>query len=156
MLEKTINIWDIPDEDGVKAITTNGIRYFGGSEGLWYLVMGAGIALQAAKKYPILQYDLAVLVEKFGNLPFYLPDLNLMSFPTKEHWRDPSPLWLIERSALLMLSHMEEFEIEHIFLPRPGCSLGGLDWETEVKPLLDPILPDTVTIVDVPNGAGLR
>lgn len=148
MLERKINIWDIPDEDGVRAITTNGVVSCWNYEQS-YLVMGAGIALQAANKYPTLQTDLGVLVDEFGNLPFYLPDFNLMSFPTKEHWRDPSPLWLIERSALVMLEHMEEFEIKHIFLPRPGCSLGGLDWEAEVKPLLETILPDTVTIVSL-------
>ena len=148
MLEKQINIWDIPDEGGVKAITTNGVVSCWNYE-QDYLIMGAGIALQAANKYPTLQTDLGVLVREFGNLPFYLQDLNLMSFPTKEHWRDPSPLWLIERSALIMLEHMEEFEIEHIYLPRPGCSLGGLSWEGEVKPLIEPILPDTVTVVSL-------
>ena len=144
MLEKQINIWDIPDEDGVKAITTNGVVNEQGK-----LIMGAGIAKQAATKYPDLPLILGHYVNIHGNIPFYIVEYNIVSYPTKNNWRNTSPLKLIEQSAYLLVKRIEEEELEHVFLPRPGCSNGGKDWETEVKPLLEPILPDTVTIVSL-------
>ena len=144
MLEMKINIWDIPDEDGVKAITTNGVVNDRGK-----LIMGAGIAKQAAIRYPDLSLILGGLVSIHGNIPFYIAEYNVISYPTKYNWRNTSSLRLIEQSAYLLLKRIEEEELEHVFLPRPGCSLGGKDWEGEVKPLLEPILPDTVTIVSL-------
>ncbi len=142
MLERRINLWDLSDEDGVKAITTNGVVGSGGK-----LIMGAGIAKQAAVRYPDLSKILGDLVTTYGNIPFYVEEHNIITYPTKHNWKAASPLRLIEQSAKLLLMRMKESEIEHVFLPRPGCSLGGRDWEKEVKPLLTPILPDTVTVV---------
>ena len=144
MLEMKINLWDIPDEDGVKAITTNGVVNEQGK-----LIMGAGIAKQAATRYPDLPLILGGYVMIHGNIPFYIAEYNIISYPTKNNWRNTSPLKLIEQSAHLLVKRIEEEELEHVFLPRPGCSLGGRDYETEVKPLLEPILPDTVTIVSL-------
>jgi len=142
MLERRINLWDLSDEDGVKAITTNGVVGSGGS-----LIMGAGIAKQAAVMYPDLPKLLGDLVTRYGNIPFYVEEHNIITYPTKYDWRAASPLRLIEQSAKLLLMRMKESELEHVFLPRPGCSNGGRDWEKEIKPLLTPILPDTVTVV---------
>ena len=144
MLELKINLWDISDEDGVKAITTNGVIDKQGK-----LVMGAGIAKAAAIRYPGLPLILADLLKIHGNIPFYVAEYNIISYPTKHNWRSPSSLKLIEQSAYILLKRIEEEELKHVFLPRPGCSLGGKDWETEVKPLIEPILPDTVTIVSL-------
>jgi len=144
MLELKINLWDIPDEDGVKAITTNGVVNERGE-----LIMGAGIAKQASTRYPDLPLILGHYVNIHGNIPFYIVEFNVISYPTKHNWRYPSSLKLIEQSAHLLLKRMEESEIEMVYLPRPGCSNGGKDWETEVKPLLEPILPDTVTVVSL-------
>lgn len=38
--------------------------------------------------------------------------------------------------------------ITSCYLTRPGCALGGLDWESQVRPLLEPILDDRFIIAD--------
>lgn len=142
MLERRINIWDLSDEQGVKAITTNSVVTDAGK-----LIMGAGIAKQAAARYPDLPKLLGDMVTTYGNIPFYVEEHNIITFPSKYDWKASSPLRLIEQSAKLLLMRMKEHGIEHVFLPRPGCSNGGRDWKKEVKPILAPILPDTVTVV---------
>ena len=34
----------------------------------------------------------------------------------------------------------------HIAIPRPGCSNGGLNWEIDVKPIIEPLLDDRFII----------
>ena len=145
MKEERRNIWTIPDEEGVKAVTTNGVWY--SKEGRICLVMGAGIAKQAASRIPELPFILGEAVFKLGNHPFYVEKHNIISFPTKYDWRDNSSIELIIRSAQGLMTTIEQFDIQHVFLPRPGCSNGGLDWESEVRPAIEDILSDKVTVV---------
>ena len=117
------DIWDWYEEyNHTICITTNGIIRNNGK-----LVMGAGIALDASDKIKGLDTTLGRLVKWYGNKPFYLPDINIMSFPTKCHWRDPSFLNLIIKSAELIKEMAEFYELPIIYSPVPGCSNGGLD-----------------------------
>lgn len=116
------NIWDRYQYNDVVCITTNGIIRNNGK-----LVMGAGIALDASNKINGLDTTLGRLVKWYGNKPFYLPDINIMSFPTKYHWRDPSFLNLILLSAELIKEMVEFYEIPVIYSPIPGCGMGGLN-----------------------------
>jgi hypothetical protein len=67
-----------------------------------------------------------------------------------EGWKARSPLWLVERSAKFIAELVGESPsfIEQIFLPHVGCDNGGLDWETQVKPVLDKYMDDRYTVVE--------
>lgn len=148
------NIFDQKDANAI-CVTTNGVIKQNGE-----LVMGAGIALQFANRCKndkgSLAKNLGTLVTKNGNHVtdcIWILSSNLtqgtqvVSFPTKEHWRDSSPLWLIERSAKELVELADKRGWMKIVLPRPGCAHGGRDWETEVKPILEKYLDDRFYII---------
>lgn len=128
------------DVDAI-AITTNGMRRKDGSA-----VMGAGIAKAAAQRYPGIDRRLGQLLAQSGNHVYILhrggeepwagEARDVVAFPTKKHWRDPSDRDLIRRSAEGLVKAAAFRGWQRIALPRPGCGLGGLDWESQVKPLL--------------------
>ena len=97
MLEVTGNIWSYLGKADVICVTTNGIIRTDGTA-----VMGRGIALQAKQKFPDIEKLLASQLKTYGNTPAFLmngcisPNITqIWSFPTKNHWRDPSDLSLI-------------------------------------------------------------
>jgi hypothetical protein len=77
--------------------------------------------------------------------------VSIYSFPTKHHYKDKADLELIERSCqqlktkwnLACLKRGEGYAwdvipcIPKVVLPRPGVGLGGLDWESEVRPICE-------------------
>lgn len=147
------NIFDITDADAI-CVTTNGIVKSNGE-----LVMGAGIAKQFAERFPSLPSDLGKAVREYGNVVLSnrawemtpnnwdnTPSYYVVSFPTKNHWKDPSPMWLIKRSAEQLVIAADRMHWEKIVLPRPGCGLGGLKWE-DVKKMIEPILDDRFYII---------
>ena len=38
--------------------------------------------------------------------------------------------------------------ITRVYMPMPGCSNGRLDWTTQVRPLIEPLLDDRFVIAD--------
>lgn len=101
--------------------------------------MGKGVAQQAAQRYPQLADLLGNHLRMNGNhVAFFAPDI--VTLPTKEHWRDPSPWSLVQRSLqeLVALTNIQEWQ--QVVLPPPGCGLGGLQWsqiEADCQQLLD-------------------
>lgn len=151
MKEITGNIFDIKDADAI-CCTTNGVVKANGE-----LVMGAGIAKQFAERWPQLPKLFGKIVLKYGNVVQQtLPDdigegFTVIAFPTKDHWREPSDLWLIKQSAITLKKWADEFEEQmdrkpKVVLPRPGTGLGRLPWE-QVKAVLEPILDDRFYII---------
>lgn len=133
MIEVYGNLWDFP---GIKCITTNGtINRFGEA------VMGRGCALEAKKKYPLLAKELAESIRQDGNNVHVFSKYPLITFPVKHHWSDKADIELIKRSAIQLLgfSIMSDNPNEDIYLPRPGCGNGHLQWE-DVKLVIKPIL----------------
>ena len=64
----------------------------------------------------------------------------MITFPVKHNWWEAADLGLIERSASELLKIIEVKKIkEAVYLPRPGCGNGRLNWE-DVKKILSPIL----------------
>lgn len=125
------NLWSYQAKNRPVAVTTNGIVRYNGS-----LVMGAGVALQAAQRFPDLPARLGCDIKQYGNVVMYYPDIEIISFPTKNHYKDPSSLDLIANSAkqlAFFLLHRPEISV---VLPPPGCGLGKLSWK-EVEPILD-------------------
>ena len=147
MLEKKGDIW----ESGAEAIcvTTNGVVKKDGT-----LVMGAGIAKQAATRFEHLARDLGKHVMSEGNIPAIINVWHtspfVISFPTKHHWKDPSDLGLVTESARRILKIADSFakidlNLKSIATVRPGCGHGQLDWE-QVRPALADIFDDRFTV----------
>ena len=128
-------------------ITTNGSTKSDGRA-----VMGCGIAKQAAELFPDLPLILGTKLQVFGNglhyLKYYLDrGYTVASFPVKHFWDDKqADLKLIEQSCQdLVASTMPEVSVA---LVRPGCGVGGRDWEKEVKPILARYMDDRFIVVD--------
>lgn len=117
-------------------------------------VMGGGIAREARDQFPGVAKALGQQLRLGRKQTTYLgmwSDLyglkyHLIAFPTKDHWRFNSKLALIESSARELVALADGLEFSRVFLPRPGCGLGGRKWE-DVGPILSPLLDDRFTVV---------
>lgn len=139
------NYFDLPGENESCTVTTNGILKYNGN-----LVMGAGIAKAAAERYPELPEVLGKFVHKSGNHVYAVQTAKgqmIFSFPTKHHWKDPSDLGLILRSAKELVQLADYYQLTTVYSVRPGCSNGKLDWESQVREPLSRILDDRFIIV---------
>lgn len=137
------DIWDKHDEGYWIVIPTNCEV---DSKG--FAIMGAGLALQAAQRFPSLKYKLGTaLVTRgtsvSGNSVIGFHELRLICFPT---WSESSDLELIERGIRRLYDIIWSFAPLPIYMPKIGCGLGGLKWE-DVEPKLD-ILKNYVIIID--------
>lgn len=127
---------------------TNGIVKQNGE-----LVMGAGLAKQFAERYLWLPKRLGREVSEQGNVVAVCQvdtttgEPDVVSFPTKHHWKFPSDLDLIKKSAKALVQWTDHFGWKKVVLPRVGCGLGQLDWETQVKPVLEEILDDRFYVI---------
>ena len=121
--------------DGIIAITTNGFVKRDRT-----CVMGRGCARASGRKIPGTPRKLASRISAEGNRVFYFPEHGLITFPVKHNWWEAADLGLIQRSASELLKIIEVKKIkEAVYLPRPGCGNGRLNWE-DVKKILSPIL----------------
>jgi hypothetical protein len=120
------------------------------------LVMGAGVAKAFRDRFDGLDWDAAQSVKKNGNicqLVIGIQDVknsmkyhNIVAFPTKHHWRNPSDLELIKKSARELMDLVDKNCWTKVYLPRPGCSNGKLLWP-KVKSELESILDDRIIII---------
>lgn len=148
------NLWDFAslDENHIACITTNGFVKKNGE-----CVMGRGCAQEAKNKFKGLATALGDRIERYGNrVHTFCKDefgQNIITFPTKHVWWKPSDLELIKKSAdeLRMLATAQPNVI--FYLPRPGCGNGQLKW-SDVRPVIEGILPDNVVIVDYKQASG--
>lgn len=153
------DIWEIWKETpaSVICIPTNGCVRPNGT-----LIMGKGMALDAAKRYPNLAEDFGKVISATGNVPHLLlvqdgkSNRLITNFPTKHGfvqtkegrvpgWSLPSDIKLIERSAEGIVRIANMGGIRDVFLPAVGCGLGGLKWE-DVKALLEKHLDERFTV----------
>lgn len=111
--------------------------------------MGRGLAKEFKKRFPecFEPYVRACKERKLipGRLMFIRlqiePDLfkpsrpAVILFPTKDHWRGKSHIDWIKQGLTFLRSRYAEWELSSVAMPRIGCGLGGLDWES-VRPLI--------------------
>ncbi len=153
MREVVGDIWDYYNDNYNICIPTNG-----GVEGVQQsgpAVMGAGVAWQAAERFPEISETLGDYIRKAGWLGVYELRWHIWCFPTKPDWAywrgmpvdekvrisHRCPGWLaksvpgiIEVSLAILNSLHYTTKVDEFILPRPGCGCGGLDWK-DVKPL---------------------
>ncbi len=158
------DLWKLHDDGLLICITTNyGWRRDGSN------VMGRGIAREAADRYPRLPYEYGKFCKSWRKkIPFlnYIPvyyskKCNLLLFGTKElnpsaphlSWKSESSIQQIQYSCATLIRWCQivggfnSTPGKKVYLPRPGCSNGLLDW-VDVRPVIAPILPDYVVIAD--------
>lgn len=139
-IEKRGNIFDA-SADAV-CVTTNGVICRTGA------VMGAGIAKEANMRYH-LSNSLAAKLKAGGNHVYDLgiyDNKHILSFPTKNHWRDASDIDLIKKSCKELVDLANTNNWSEVLLPPVGCGCGGLDFNTQVKPVLEAIFDDRFVI----------
>ena len=117
-------------------------------------VMGKGLALAFKKRYPDLnrQYQVECETGGFdvGQLWLYkAEDRWILNFPTKQHWRSKAQVDYVEVGLRTFVETYADLGIRSIAFPKLGCGLGGLDWEYEVKPLMERYLADLPIEVEV-------
>ena len=108
-------------------------------------VMGKGIAYDFKKYYPKMFEEYKQLCDtnqlNIGDLQLYKTTNKwILNFPTKEHWRSPSKIEFIEKGLQKLVQDAHKLQINDIAMPKLGCGNGGLDWENEVKPLVEKYL----------------
>lgn len=109
-------------------------------------VMGKGLALEFKKRYPDMfrQYQDKCRQNLFhpGSLMFFHEkDHDVLLFPTKEHWKDPSMLAYVKFGLSEFRRRYEEYDIQSVAFPMLGCGNGGLSWD-EVRPVMERYLQD--------------
>ena len=110
-------------------------------------VMGKGIAKRYKEIYPDMYKQYQKFCEQhlldIGKLWIYKSDTKwILNFPTKKHWRNPSKIEYIEQGLKKFVETYEEKGVISISFPQLGCGNGGLDWENEVRPLMEKYLKD--------------
>ncbi|MBT4735490.1 MAG: hypothetical protein HOO10_10900, partial [Candidatus Marinimicrobia bacterium] len=66
-------------------------------------------------------------------IPFCVAQHRVILFPTKHDWRHDANITLIEAQLdglRTMGTALQETQPGRILIPRLGCGLGGLSWET--------------------------
>ncbi len=138
MIEECGDLWTLPAD--YRCVTTNGVLRKNGNA-----VMGKGVALEARKRGHDLEAILGSLISKYGNHVFHL-GYQMISFPTKYHWKQNSDMLLIKRSAQELVALLKDDPAKRISLTRPGCGNGNLQW-SEVKAAIQDILIDDKFII---------
>ena len=150
MTEVKGDIWTFHEWGQPIVVPTNGSVNARGE-----CVMGRGVALQAARKFPSLPRDLGARIQLTDDLRVLrFIQLNLFAFPVKFNWREAADLKLIERSACQLAMILDDLAENRanapqtVYLPRVGCGNGRLLWKN-VKPVLVRHLDDRFTVVQL-------
>lgn len=105
-------------------------------------VMGRGLAAEFKRLYPEMfrQYRELCEAQKIdvGTLWIYRTEhKSVLNFPTKTDWRKPSRVEYIEAGLKALLREYEAAGLHSIAFPALGCGNGGLDFQSQVQPLME-------------------
>lgn len=114
-------------------------------------VMGKGLALEFKKRFP-KEFkkgnlkDINVGIGEIAMINTEDDGVNIILFPTKLHWSNPSKLWYVSASLASLKSYITHWDDNvdtkfTIRMPKIGCGLGGLDFK-EVYDMIKTIFND--------------
>ena len=107
-------------------------------------VMGKGLAAAAQYWGWDLAKQLAIHIRRFNDRLYVCHGgvlAGLICLPTKHDWRRRSELEYVEKGCRELVEVADLLgDSQPIFLPKLGCGLGGLDWEMQVRPVVDSLL----------------
>lgn len=145
MIEVCDDLWKYYGKPGyVVCITTNACVNNDGKA-----AMGKGVALDARERIRGIDRALGNALKQHGNRPFWLDNRKVHTFPTKNHYKDRSPIPLVARSAEYLRKLALKYPKLTFCITRPGCGEGRLNWEKEVLPIMSK-LPDNVWVMEKP------
>lgn len=104
-------------------------------------VMEKGLAAKFKIKFPEMYDDYKTRCDR-KDLRIGEPylwtgeDIEILNFPTKDDWRQPSKLEYIDAGLSYLANNYQKMGLSTIALPALGCGLGGLNW-TEVSNLIE-------------------
>jgi len=141
-----IDLWKLHAEHKWICITTNSFIKRTGE-----LVMGKGTALRAKMLYPDLPLILGYKIKRKGNVCLVCLEKRIITFPTKHAWFEPANVVLIEQSCQQLVKIWDFLNLNEnqgdCYLPRPGCGNGKLDYESQVKPILEKYLDSRFIVI---------
>ena len=154
MNEVTGDIWNYHHDQSWVVVPTN----IGWKKHTSENVMGAGVAEQAAQRYPELPYLYGKWCrDRRTRTPVLTaPHLRLILFPVKPlrvaepwlSWQQPAALGLVMQS-ILELGKLDYTDDCPVYLPLVGCGNGKLN-PGIVVPMLRAVLDDRFTLVHYP------
>jgi hypothetical protein len=137
---ETANLLDYIGEYPV-VITTNGTVKKDGRANL-----GRGNAKEVGGCCPWLADKLGELIKMSGNHVHYLESM-LVSFPVEDTWTSQADISLVRRSACELLELVNDMGWERVYMPLPGCGMGGLR-PSDVISVLAPVLDDRFIVLN--------
>jgi len=148
MKELNIDIADLWNQNKWTCITTNGTVTKGG-----HCVMGRGNAKLAKDTFPKLSRSLGKAIQSNGNKVFLFPYHRLFTFPVKHNWYETADIDLIKKSFSELIEYLNLLDIKEIYLPRPGCENGKLEWEN-VRTQLMPLYDERIIFINYKHNKG--
>ncbi|KKM65984.1 hypothetical protein LCGC14_1485760 [marine sediment metagenome] len=116
-------------------------------------VMGKGIALECKKRWPHIYEEYRQLCKagkiKPGECWSLGENNRILAFATKDNWRFSSELPWIEKGLKDFAMCYAYWGIHKIVFPALGCGNGGLDFVTQVKPLMEKYLRDLPIEIEI-------
>lgn len=152
MREAKVDLWEA--EVDLRCVTTNGTIYWSHQEESFVNPMGAGCAWEAQERFPEAPQGLGTDLRLYGPRVTFI-GRGTLAFPVKFEVSEKADLRLILRSTFQLLDIVGPAELQ-VAIPQPGCGHGGLDWESLVKPAIEPYLDDRFLIVDYPQESTFR
>lgn len=151
MIEVTGNLWTyrpLGAKVDARVIATNGMVNNQGEA-----VMGKGSAYEAASRFPGFERLLGERLRKFGNRIHVFSgkqfgvDYDIITYPTKNDWRENSDLDLITSSAVQLVELADnKYDWGVVIMPRVGSGAGNLRWD-DVKRRIQGLLDDRFLVI---------
>ena len=126
-------------------------------------VMGKGVALEFKNRCPAMFNDYKNRCDRNEvkpGTPYLWEDdsTQVLNFPTKRHWREPSLVQDIVDGLKYLAENYGSMGIQSLAMPALGCGNGGLSW-SEVRPLIETYLgpiPDLDVYIYEPQSAAIQ
>ena len=105
--------------------------------------LGKGIALQFRRKFNKISELKAQKVRTGGVAVIRLPNRIIYNLVTKKNAWDKPLLSDLKNSLITCRNFSLSDGIKILAMPRIGCGLDGLNWEKQVKPMLEEVFENT-------------
>lgn len=111
--------------------------------------MGKGLALDFRDRVPGLfqfyrgRYGTRYSADRYANrlYTYKVPDgRQVLLFPTKVRWTDPASPTHIRENLRLLAEQYQELGITSLAIPALGCGLGKLNYDRDVRPMVQEFL----------------
>lgn len=144
--EVQLEVWNVLNENTAVCILTNNMVLTNGKN-----IMGGGIAKEARDRNPGLEFICGQSIKNNSYSLGYdsISGAEMLRFPTKHVVYKDSDLDLISQSLYMLKDYCLSNPNKIVYLPRPGCGLGSLNWEDDVKPLCELILKNIENVIVV-------